>query len=119
MVLKAITSGSELRFEAESHRPLFQSCRQLLHQKVGPLRRSLRLVQVHDLLGDHLIAYGLSLTPLVDEHERIDAEIGLIRKTVRRGDRGEGSRDGGVACHELLELRRLGRVRRALCDRNE
>ena len=43
---------------------------------------SLPLVQVHNLFGDHLVADGLSLTRLVDKHERIDAEISLVGKEV-------------------------------------
>ena len=92
--------------------PLPSADRQLVHQEVWRLPGGIRGGQMLRAVdGRDLEAERLALAGRVDEHEGIDAVIGLAGEAGRGGDAAARRRDGRVARDEALECGGLGGVR--------
>ena len=105
-----------VRLEAESPAPA-SIRRQFLHQEAASSSQPPPCPGARPCRGSSGSGRPVA-HPSCYEHERIDAEVGARWQNCPRRDRGHAAGMWG-ACHELLELRRLGRVRRALRDRDE
>ena len=118
-IARGIAGACHLHLEMERHRAALQSLREFARQEIRCALRGISGRDVHDAVRQHLIAHRLALAGLVDEDERVDAEIGLVGVAVRCGHGGGGGGHRRVGGDERVEFRWLRGAGRAVRDRQE
>ncbi len=118
-IARGIAGACHLHLEMERHRPALQSLREFARQEVRRALGGIRGRDVHHAVRHRLIAHRLALAGLVDEDERVDAEIGLVGVAVRRRHGGGGGGHRRMRGDERVEFRRFWSAGRTGGDRQE